>query len=153
MADFNDLEEVNKGGRPPIYETVEELVDRINEYFLVGRKSRKVLIGRAPNQTMVEMPVVTVSGLAIYLGFASRQSFYDYEKTDKFSYTIKRARLFIEEEYEEQLQHGNVTGAIFALKNLGWKDKTEVDLTATVTSKSEQVAISLVDEALGRADD
>jgi hypothetical protein len=28
----------------------------------------------------------------------------------------------IEIEYEKQLRSGNVTGAIFALKNFGWRD-------------------------------
>ncbi len=59
-------------------------------------------------------------------GFETRQSFYDYEKRDGFSYIIKRARLFIEKEYEENLSIGNTTGAIFALKNMGWFDKQEL---------------------------
>ncbi|MCK5608028.1 hypothetical protein KAR91_39475, partial [Candidatus Pacearchaeota archaeon] len=43
------------------------------------------------------------------------------------------ARLFIEVEYEEQLQHGSVIGAIFALKNMGWADKQTHDHTLNVT--------------------
>lgn len=121
MADESD----NKGGRPPVFNNAEELQSKIDEYFQSGLKTRTVLIGKAPNQEKVEIEVPTISGLAYFLGFASRQSFYDYEKQEGFSYTIKRARLFIETEYEEQLQHGNTTGAIFALKNMGWKDKVE----------------------------
>ena len=102
----------NHTGCPPKYKTPEELRKKINAYFNSDAKIRKVLIGKAPNQTVVEIPVPTISGLAYYLGFESRQSFYDYEKDTLFSYTIKRARLFIEVEYEEQLQYGNVTGAI-----------------------------------------
>ena len=120
-------DEENKGGRPPVFNTDEELQSKIDEYFKSGIKKRTVLIGKAPNQYPLEIEVPTVSGLAYFLGFCSRQSFYDYEKKEGFSYTIKRARLFIEVEYEEQLQHGNTTGAIFALKNMGWKDKTEGD--------------------------
>lgn len=75
----------------------------------------------------------TVSGLALALGFESRQSFYDYEKNPIHSYTIRRARLAIEETYEQRL-HGNTpTGAIFALKNFGWKDKQEVEHSGGVT--------------------
>lgn len=70
---------------------------------------------------------VTITGLAYYLGFASRQSFYDYENDERYSYTIKRARLFMESVYEGQLLKGNVAGAIFALKNFGWSDKQEID--------------------------
>ena len=72
---------------------------------------------------VVKMPVPTITGLALHLGFCSRQSFYDYESRPEHSYTIKKARTFIEKHYEELLQVGNTTGAIFALKNMGWLDK------------------------------
>ena len=117
-------------GRPPTYQNVEELDQNINGYFNEGIKKRKVVIGKPPNQSIVEIPVPTITGLAYYLGFESRQSFYDYEKNAEFSYTIKRARLFIECEYEEQLQQGNTIGAIFALKNMGWKDQTQQEVTS-----------------------
>ncbi len=122
----------NNGGQPPKYKTVKELEEKIHEYFTTGVKIRTVLIGKAPNQTTIKIEVPTITGLALYLGFASRQSFYDYEKRVEFSYTIKRASSFIECEYEEQLQHGNVTGAIFALKNMGWKDRMEYDVKTQI---------------------
>ena len=114
-------------GRPPKFKTAEELQDAINDYFNNGVEKKKVLVGRAPNQELLEIPVPTITGLCYYIGFESRQSFYDYEKKDGFSYTIKRARLFIEKEYEQLLQVGNTTGAIFALKNMGWSDKQTVE--------------------------
>lgn len=96
-------------GRPLLFSTPEELQKYISAFF-------KEETGR-----------ITISGLAYYLGFESRQSFYDYEKRPEFSYTIKRARLFIENEYEKLLISNNTTGAIFALKNFGWKDKSEIE--------------------------
>lgn len=95
-------------GRPPIFETPEELEDKVNAYFAL------------PGQT------ITISGLAFYLGFESRQSFYDYEKKPDFSYIIKRARIQVEISYEERLDSKNPTGAIFALKNMGWDDRTQI---------------------------
>ena len=62
------------------------------------------------------VPCPTMTGLALFLGFCSRQSMYDYEEKSQFSYTIKRARTFIECEYEKMLHNGQCTGAIFALK-------------------------------------
>jgi hypothetical protein len=115
-------------GRPPAYASCSEMQLKIDEYFKTGLKKRTVLIGKQPNQEAIEVEVPTITGLCIYLGFESRQSFYDYEIKPDFTYTIKRARLFIEVEYEEQLQHGNTTGAIFALKNMGWTDKIEQTL-------------------------
>ena len=35
----------------------------------------------------------------------------------------------VESEYESMLESKSVTGAIFALKNMKWKDKTEVEQT------------------------
>lgn len=123
---MNESENINVGGSPAIFKTPIELQDKINQYFNEGVKKKKVVVGKIPNQQVVFIEVPTISGLAYFLGFESRQSFYDYEKRKRFSYTVKRARLFIEQEYEEQLQHGNTTGAIFALKNMGWIDRTEI---------------------------
>ena len=95
-------------GRPLIFSTPNELQKYISAFF------------------QEETGRITISGLAYYLGFESRQSFYDYEKRPEFSYTIKRARLFIENEYEKLLISNNTTGAIFALKNFGWSDKQEI---------------------------
>lgn len=146
MEEENKKEESNKGGAPPFFQTVEELQIKIDQYFRSDLNKRKIVIGKVPNERVIEVPIPTLTGLAYYLGFASRQSLYDYEEREGFSYTIKRARLFIERDYEEQLQYGNVTGAIFALKNLGWKDKTESEITGPdggpiAFSKIERVII------------
>jgi hypothetical protein len=121
----------NKVGRPPAFADVTELEEAINDYFQNGVTIRKVVVGKAPNQQVVAVPVPTITGLCYHIGFESRQSFYDYEEKPEFTYTVKRARLFIEKEYEEQLSIGNTVGAIFALKNMGWKDKTEQDLSVS----------------------
>lgn len=116
-------------GRPPIFENSQELIDAIDDYFKNGVKLRQVVVGKAPKQQVLNIPVPTITGLCYHIGFESRQSFYDYEEKPEFSYTVKRARLFIEKEYEEQLSIGNTVGAIFALKNMGWKDKTETEFS------------------------
>lgn len=108
-----------------MFETPEAMADAINDYFENGIKLRKVVIGKGENARVEEIPVPTITGLCYHIGFESRQSFYAYEQKPEFSYTVKRARLFIEQEYEEQLQVGNTVGAIFALKNFGWIDKSE----------------------------
>lgn len=103
-------------GRPRLYESAEELKKKIDEFFATTPKSE-----------------LTVTGLALYLGFESRQSFYDYEKNEQYSYIIKRARLQVEAAYEMRLNSNGCTGAIFALKNMGWKDKTEVEQSGGLT--------------------
>jgi hypothetical protein len=110
-------------GRPPKFESVEQLQFAIDAYF--DEPPTKEVMTKEGLQVV---SVVTITGLALHLGFESRQSLYDYEKNDKFSYTIKRARLHVENNYEVQLQYGNSTGAIFALKNMNWSDKTQTDI-------------------------
>jgi hypothetical protein len=114
-------------GRPPVFSSEEDLQNQVDAYFNSGIRTKTIFVGKDAIPT--EVPVPTITGLAIFLGFESRQSFYDYEKNPKFSYTIKKARMFIEREYEEQLQVGNTTGAIFALKNMGWIDRQHQDHT------------------------
>lgn len=126
-----------KVGRPPIFDTTESLQEAIHDYFVNGITYKEVIIGKSPNQELVKLPVPTISGLCFHIGFESRQSFYDYEKKPEFAYTIKRARLFIEKEYEEQLQVGNTTGAIFALKNMGWTDSQSFKHDGTLTITRE----------------
>lgn len=99
-------------GRPPTFKSPEVLQGEIKNYFAAIADQKMKL---------------TISGLCYALGFDSRQSFYDYEKKPDFTYTIKRARLFIESHYEQLIQGNNPTGAIFALKNFGWSDKQEIE--------------------------
>jgi hypothetical protein len=104
-------------GRPRIHESVDEMQKVIESYF----------------QRMTdEKGLVTVSGLAYELGFESRQSMYDYKENAEFSYTIKRALLFVEMCYELRANGTNVAGPIFVLKNMGWKDKTETEFSGGV---------------------
>jgi len=123
-------------GRPPKFETAEDLQKAIDTYFKEGVTVKTVVIGKEPNKQTIEVEVPTITGLCYFIGFESRQSFYDYEKREGFSYTIRRARLFIEKHYEEMLQTGNTVGAIFALKNFDWKDTKEIDHTLNADRKA-----------------
>lgn len=117
------------GGRPPKYDTAEQLQAKIDEYFTKGVPLKEKVI---TNQTTIKIPVPTITGLVLYLGYCDRQSFYDLEKQPKFSYTIKKARSRIENNYEELLIMGGGAGAIFALKNFGWVDKQETKITGDI---------------------
>jgi hypothetical protein len=124
----------NKAGRPAKYKSVEQLQKKIKEY--IDNCPDKIKITSKTKDGIEEREVsrLTISGLAYYLGFADRQSFYDYEKRKNFSCTVKRARLFIEKTYESYLMESNCTGAIFALKNFGWKDRQEIDTGENLTN-------------------
>jgi hypothetical protein len=80
----------------------------------------------------------TWTGLAIHLGFESRQSLEDYKKKDGFSYPIKKALLQIEANYEDGLWGKNPAGSIFALKNFGWRDKHEIEQSGGISIKFQE---------------
>lgn len=123
--------EVNKGGRPRLYDTPEQFDAKVYEYQDHCKENKEP---------------VTWTGLALFLGFSSRQSIDEYLKYDGFSDSVKRAKTFVEWNYEKRLAgEGTPTGAIFALKNFGWKDKTETDITSG-GEKLSHPGYTIVDE-------
>lgn len=69
----------------------------------------------------------TWTGLALFLD-TDKRTLVDYrEERPEFMPSLKRAMLKIENGYEKDLKHHGRTGTIFALKNLDWKDKSELD--------------------------
>ena len=95
------------GGRPRKYESPEEMQQAIDVYFHTASKT-------------------TICGLALALGFMSRNSLLSYEGySEEFFGTIKTAKSRVEAYYEGHLVESNAAGSIFALKNFGWKDKQE----------------------------
>lgn len=112
-------------GRPPIFETPEQMQEKADAFIDMSRGKN--------------IPI-TIAGLCYELGFESRQSFYDYENNPEFSYTVKRIRLFVESQYEINLSGTTPTGSIFALKNMGWKDKQETEHSGSIDTRPIQYA-------------
>lgn len=143
-----------KQGRPLKFATPEELEAKINEYFSTCGRQR---IKNSDGTDAVEwidgeiVPVYkeqhpTVSGMALYLGFSCRQSLYQYSDHDGFYDTIKAAISRIEQYAEERLMDGGrPTGAIFWLKNHGWRDEKFLDATV---KESKRDLSKLTDEEL-----
>lgn len=118
-------------GQPRKYKTPKKMEAKINEYFewAKGEKGTDVKEDGELEKWSRPPEPITITGLCIYLGFESRQSFYDYGDIPEFSYTIARARLLVEHGYEKRLHGQHVQGPIFALKNMGWQDKVETGFT------------------------
>lgn len=131
----------NKGGRPPLYDKPKKLTDRVNAYFLYiqgdcHKEKKQVYYEKAGEFREEEIIVwdrhpepATITGLTLFLGFSDRGSLSYLEEKEEFSHIIKRARARVEYEYEKKLSGTAVTGSIFALKNMGWKDVTEAKNT------------------------
>ncbi len=106
--------ENNLGGRPPKWTDPIAFDKEVEAYFVPEN---------VPH---------TWTGLALHLGFSSRDSLNDYKKKDGFSDPIKKALLRIEKNYENGLFGKNPAGSIFALKNFGWRDKQEVEQSGSI---------------------
>jgi len=108
------VSEVNPVGRPRLYETPKDFDAKVNDYYHHCKE--------------MDEPI-TWTGLALFLGFSSRQSIDEYQKYEGFSDSVKRAKLLIEWAYEKRVLGNNAAGPIFVLKNMGWSDKQEIDHT------------------------
>lgn len=108
------MEEKNLGGRPLIFSSPQELKEKVDNYFETEEKW-------------------TLAGLAYHLDI-DRQTLYNYKERDGFFDIIKKATDKVASRYEERLiYNNNPTGVIFALKNMGWSDKTETEHSGNLT--------------------
>lgn len=140
----------NNGGRPRIYQSPEEFEAKVIEFF-DNPPMRKIVVGF----NMIDVPSLTITNLALHLGFSSRGTLYEYEKRDEYSDIIKRAMLVCESSYEDNLSSGQCAGSIFALKNMGWSDRQEIEhsggiaggdpLTEAIAKKVEGGELDIAD--------
>lgn len=132
------------GGRPPAWETPEQLAKDVDEYF----ETEAMVTVNIVDGEEVKAFQPTMSGLAIHLG-VDRKTITNYANKDEFFPIIKRARSLVEKALESHLYGKNVTGAIFNLKNnFGWVDKHEVDNRSSDGSMSPKSVDGSLVEAL-----
>lgn len=146
------MEEKNKGGRPPMYKTKEEIQEKIDAYFNeckgspVYDKEGNPIFDKWGNPIIFGERPLTVTGLALALGFNSRQSLLNYQDKPEFMDTIMRAKAKVEQYAEERLfDKDGANGAKFSLANNfeGWKEKQQID--ANVDSEVT-ISIELSDD-------
>lgn len=124
-----------QGGRPRKIESPERMDELVQEFW---------------DKCVKEDRPITLTGLIWYLGLSSRQSLDEYANYEGFSDSVKRAKLIVERAYEERLHENSPTGAIFALKNMGWSDRQDLDLRSPDGSMSAPQRIEIVP---GKAND
>lgn len=98
-------------GRPLKYRSAKELQVAIDSYFDSHPSS------------------LTVTGMALHLGFLDRQAMYEYAKRGEFYCTVKAAMARMCDYVENKLMQGEGygPGLIFWLKNHQWTDKQEIE--------------------------
>lgn len=129
---INGISFVWPSWRPPIFETPEEMQEKIHDYFESDACKRTIV---TKDGIPISVPHPTITWLSLWLGFSSRKTFYNYAKKEDFLHTIERAKSFIENEYEKMLVV-NPTWAIFALKNFWWKDTQTFEGEMTNNNRS-----------------
>lgn len=142
----------NKGGRPPFYNTAEEMQKVIDEYFESCKGEMRYDDNGLVYRDKYGLPIFfdvkppTITGLALALGFTSRQALLNYQAKDEFVDTIMRAKAKVEQYAEERLfDKDGANGAKFSLANNfdGWKEKKEIE--ADVNNKVI-INVELVDD-------
>ena len=138
--------EKHAGGRPPKYKSKKEIEAKIEAYFAecegeaAKYENGEPVLDKYRQPVFVNKKPPTITGLALALGFTSRQALLNYEAKEEFVDTILRAKSRVEQYTEERLfDKDGANGAKFSLTNNfeGWKDKKEVD--ATVNKKLEDL--------------
>jgi len=114
------------GGRPPKYETDEQLSVMVDDFF---------------DECDLNEEPYTITGLGLAIGL-DRHQLISYGKKEEFYHTVKKAKQKCENFAEKRLFTGQPTGAIFALKNYGWKDQQQIDhgITEKLADHSERLA-------------
>ena len=116
-------------GKPPMYKTVDEIEKKIEKYFkdckgypLTDSKGKQ-MFNKFGSPVFVDVHPPTVTGLALALGFTSRQALLNYQAKPEFVDTITRAKARVEQYAEERLfDRDGSNGAQFSLRNnfKGW---------------------------------
>lgn len=137
-------------GQTPVYDDPEVLLEKIIEYFESLKPIPMIHEGYAVLHPKTEQPIYekcelpSVVGMALFLGFASRQSIYDYAKKESFSYIVTRAKSTVEKGVldlgmREEIPHQL---AKFLLAQFGYSEKV---VTKEDTNDDKSLLRQLID--------
>lgn len=135
-------------GRPLKYKTVAELEAAIDAYF-EQCKGHPLEVNGEPIYDKYGQPVIvdvhppTVTGLALHLGFASRQALLNYQGRKQFNDTIMRGKARVEAYAEERLfDRDGANGAKFSLVNnfSGWSNNPTPDAEDSAAQHNALIA-------------
>ena len=126
-----------KGGRPKKYKEAEIMQQKINKYFEECNKNNEPY---------------TVTGLCLALDIC-RDTLLEYSKDEKFSDTIKKAKLKVENYLERHLiTDSSTTGIIFNLKNnFGWTDKQQLEHSGNINNPFEGLSTEELRQLINNA--
>jgi hypothetical protein len=142
------MAEKHAGGRPPLYKSAEEMQKVIDKYFkdcdgeMLLNKQGEPVFDKYGQPVFIHVKPLTVTGLALALGFTSRQAILNYQDKQEFVDTVTRAKARVEQYTESRLfDRDGAMGAKFSLANnfKEWRDKQDIE-------HSGAVGVSIVDD-------
>lgn len=115
--------------KPALYKSAKQMQKAIDKYFddckgqPLKDENGNVLTDKRGNPVLLGARAPTVTGLALALGFTSRQALLNYQAKKEFVDTIMRAKTRCEEYAESRLyDRDGARGAEFSLKyNFKWE--------------------------------
>lgn len=117
-------EKKRPGGRPPKFRSPDEMQVKIDAYFKDCEGTMLMNDDGRPMRDKMGYPIIldrkplTVTGLALALGFTSRQALLNYQAKPAYREIIERAKLQIENYAEMRLyDKDGANGAKFNLQN------------------------------------
>lgn len=125
-----------KVGKPPYYKNKKEMQDVIDAYFAeclekpILDDDGNAITDKHGKPVCYPAKPPTITGLALALGFNSRQALLNYQAKPEFHDTVTRAKSRVEEFAEQMLYSpGAANGAKFNLTNNfeGWTEKQQID--------------------------
>lgn len=144
----------NQVGRPPKYKNKEEIEEKIEQYFkecegepLLDDDGEQV-VNKYGYPCYIKAPKPpTVTGLALAIGFSTRQGLLNYQGKKEFLDTITRAKSKVEEYAESRLfDRDGSNGAQFSLRNnfKGWNGEQDKSDDVGALLKNMQTLADIV---------
>lgn len=152
----------SNAGRPPKYKSVAEMQDKIDKYFedckgkLATDENGNPALTKYGEEIWIDRRPPTVTGLALALGFTTRDALIYYQGKKEFVDTVTRAKSRCEQYAEERLyDRDGTSGAQFALRcNFGWTDKpTETETRKEEATPMDELSAALLEVAKGLKDE
>lgn len=119
------------GGRPLKIPTPEEFTALADAFFAECDEKKRPY---------------TITGLALACGFSSRRDLINYAQRPEFLHAVNSAKARVEAFAESRLYEGPATGPIFALKNFGWSDTQDINLSGHVTNDVRSLGVVVVSD-------
>ena len=134
-------------GSKPRYRTPEEMQEKIDQYFeeckgtLLRDHNGDPILTRWGDPVYLDKRPPTITGLALALGFKTREALRNYQAKKEFVDVILKAKSRVELYNEEQLYtRDGCKGAMFNLQRnfAGWQN--------TITDENKGAAVNIIND-------